>query len=180
MILGIDLSSSKIGISVINDDNRILFSSVLKLNSSISLEERCWQFRDYMKEVRKQFPLISKIYLERQFMNGGPNASTTAILLLFNGMCRYVIFDIFNKLPIYVDPRSARTKLGISIPRKLKDKQKKKVIIDFVQKIYENTDTPFEYSMTKQGNPVVGTDDIADSIVVALAGKLLNPSHEDV
>ena len=39
-VLGLDISSSKIGIAVLDENKNILTSEVLKLSSDLSLEER--------------------------------------------------------------------------------------------------------------------------------------------
>jgi Tfp pilus assembly protein PilX len=65
-----------------------------------------------------------------------------------------------------VNVRTARNKLGIKIPKGTKQNETKKYIIEYVQ----NNHAEFIYSVTAHGNPVPGTDDKADAVVIALYG----------
>jgi hypothetical protein len=93
-----------------------------------------------------------------------------ATLQRFNGMCCYVLNQIFEMEASLVNPNSARSVLGIKVPRKVPGKEKKKAIIE---NISERFGEQFQYNLTRQGNPQPGTDDRADALVVALAGPLL-------
>lgn len=173
MILGVDCSTSKIGIALLNKDEKIIISEVVILNKHFSLEERAWNFKDKIKEIKNKFCIDSlTIVMEEPFVNfkgGGGSAKTTAILHRFNGMICYILYDLFHKLPILISPRTARSKLGIKPSRKVSSQiQKKKPIIDYVSKKYG---IDFIYELTPKGNPRPGTDDRADAIVLCLAYK---------
>jgi hypothetical protein len=89
-----------------------------------------------------------------------------AKLQRFNGMCSYSAFRIFEKNANMVNVRSARSKLGIKIPKGLKEKEVKNTIIEWVSTKFDT----FKYDMTVHGNPLPGTDDRADAVVIALYG----------
>jgi Holliday junction resolvasome RuvABC endonuclease subunit len=165
-IIGLDISSSKIGIAVLDHDKKILTSEVLKLKSEDSLETRAIMLENKLEKLSK-FYLIDDVYIEEPFIafgGGKTTAQTMAILQRFNGMCCYVAFKIFEKQPIMVAVRSARSKLGIKIPKGTPQKDSKKFIIEYVEKAHPE----FRYNLTAQGNPQPGTDDRADAIVIAL------------
>ena len=175
MILGCDISTTKTGIAIIRvGTGELVHTDVIKLPNKSTLEERAWIFREEMQNVKRQYN-IKEVYVEQPFFSGGPNAHTTSILLRFNGMCCYVLFDVLNKVPIYINPATARKQFGISFPRKekLSTKDKKRKIIEHVQQTYSGTRTPFIYNKTSFGNPAPGTDDIADAIVLAVSGQNL-------
>jgi hypothetical protein len=170
-ILGLDVSSSKIGIALLNNDD-IVISEVLKFKSSQSLEERAEQFERRMREI-EELHVIYDVFVEQpamMFKGGKTTAHTMATLQRFNGMCCYVVNSVFEMEAELVNPLSARSVLGIKVPRKIPSKAKKKFIID---NITERFDGQFKYNMTRQENPQPGTDDRADALVVALAGPLL-------
>jgi len=170
-ILGLDISSSKIGIALL-DNEQIVISDVLKFKSSQSLEERAAQFEKRLREIEKHH-VVYDVYVEQpaiMFRGGKTTAFTMAILQRFNGMCCYALSRIFDMEAILVNPNSARSVLSIKVPRKVPSKQKKKAIIE---NISERFGEQFKYNLTRQGNPQPGTDDRADALVVALAGPLL-------
>ena len=169
--LGLDISSSKIGIALL-DKEKVVISDVLKFKSNLSLEERAVQFERRMREIDAHH-VVYDVYVEQpaiMFRGGKTTAFTMATLQRFNGMCCYVLNQIFEMEASLVNPNSARSVLGIKVPRKFPGKEKKKAIIE---NISERFGEQFQYNLTRQGNPQPGTDDRADALVVALAGPLL-------
>ena len=131
-IIGLDISSSKIGIAVLDHDKKILTSEVLKLKSEDSLETRAIMLENKLEKLSK-FYLIDDVYIEEPFIafgGGKTTAQTMAILQRFNGMCCYSIYRVFEKPPVMVSVRSARSKLGIKIPKGTAQKDSKKYIIE--------------------------------------------------
>lgn len=172
MILGLDISSSRIGIALLDGD-KLIISETLKLKSNMCLEERAKIFERRMKEIDQNY-VVYGLYIEQpalMFRGGKTTAQTMATLQRFNGMCSYIAFKIFDMQAQMVNPRSARSKLGIKTPRKAPSKVVKKCIIDHVQARYPKQ---FEYTLTRHGNPQPGTDDRADALVMAIAGPLLD------
>ena len=170
-ILGLDISSSKIGIALL-DDEQILISDVLKFKSSQSLEERAVLFERRMRAIDTHH-VVFDVYVEQpaiMFRGGKTTAFTMATLQRFNGMCCYALSQIFEMEASLINPNSARSVLGIKVPRKVPSKEKKKAIIE---NISDRFGDQFQYNLTKHGNPQPGTDDRADALVVALAGPLL-------
>ena len=168
--LGLDISSSKIGIAILDRDDNIVVSEVLKLKSNMSLEERAAKFEQRMQQLDKHY-VIYNVYVEEpalMFKGGKTTAQTMAKLQRFNGMCCYILYNIFDVPPYMINPRTARSKVGIKIPRKA---NAKKFIIEWVSRKYKDN---FTYEITTHGNPKPGTDDRADAIVVALAGEILD------
>jgi len=171
-ILGLDISSSKIGIALLKDD-KIIISEVVKFKSNQPLEERALQFEQRIQKIEKHY-VIYDVYVEQpamMFRGGKTTAHTMATLQRFNGMCCYAVRKVFDMTPTLVNPRSARSKLGIKPPRGIPSKEVKKFIIEHVENKFGEQ---FKYNMTHKGNPQPGTDDRADALVVALAGPLLD------
>jgi RNase H-fold protein (predicted Holliday junction resolvase) len=170
--LGLDISSSKIGIALLDSEKKIIISDVLKFKTSQSLEERAAHFEKRMREIDKHH-VVYDVFVEQpaiMFRGGKTTAFTMATLQRFNGMCCYVLSQIFETESTLINPNSARSALGIKTPRKVPSKEKKKVIIDSMAQRFGEK---FQYNLTRQGNPQPGTDDRADALVIALAGPLL-------
>ena len=79
-------------------------------------------------------------------------------------MCCYAISILLNRIPVLIPVRSARKAVGIKIKR---GDNTKLEVINWVKQSYPKD---FIVEHTRHGNPRPGTDDIADAIVVALAG----------
>lgn len=168
--IGLDISSSKIGIAVLDKDENIILSEVIKFKSNTTLEDRAQKFEKRMRELEKAYVPYC-VYIEQpalMFKGGKTTAQTMAKLQRFNGMCSYIAYVVFNMVPTLVNPRSARSRLNLKIPR---GQNAKKIIIEWVTEKYKEQ---FKYNMTRHGNPQPGTDDRADAIVVALGGIKLD------
>ena len=168
MILGLDVSSSKVGIAVLNMDKKIVTADVIKFKPETSLEERAKLLENKLNKLQNYY-LITEVFVEEPFIaigGGKTTAHTMAKLQRFNGMCCYSVYNVFQNPPQMVNVRAARTKLGIKIPRGIKPTEVKKYIIDFIQL----SNPEFSYNLTAHGNPVPGTDDKADAVVIALYG----------
>lgn len=167
-ILGLDISSSKIGIALMNGDDLVI-SEVIKFKSNLSLEDRALAFRERMQKIERHY-VIYDVYVEAPAMmfKSGSTAHVMAKLQRFNGMCCYVVREIFDQEAQLVNVRSARKVLNIKIPR---GGNTKKIIIQEVEK---RMGDQFKYNLTHKGNPQPGTDDRADAVIVALAGPLLD------
>jgi Holliday junction resolvasome RuvABC endonuclease subunit len=165
-VIGLDVSSSKIGIAVLDENKKILTSEVIKLKSDNSLENRALMLENKLEKLKKHY-FIDDVYVEEPFIafgGGKTTAQTMATLQRFNGMCCYSVYRVFEKTPIMVPVRSARSKLGIKIPKGTAQKDSKKFIIEYVEKNHPE----FQYNTTAHGNPQPGTDDRADAVVIAL------------
>ncbi len=165
MILGLDVSTSKIGYCVVDEKQELLLYGFVKFKKE-PLEERAFTFfRETLVDIDRKYK-ITEVRIEEpfsMFSGGRTTAGTMSKLQRFNGMISYSAYRCFHMLPTLVSSRSARSKCGIKIKRG--DDTKKK-IITWVEEKYPNQ---FIVEYTRHGNPKPGTDDMADSIVVALS-----------
>lgn len=164
-ILGLDISTSVIGMAVMDLDKNLVHYRNLKMNSKDDLEVRCWEFKQELLSIFEYD--IDTVYVEQpamMFGGGKTTAQTMSKLQRFNGMCCYAVYTLTFLVPRLVHANSARKKMNISVPRNVKNK--KTFIINEVEKKYPN----FTYELTRFGNPKPGTDDIADAIVIAHFG----------
>ena len=166
IILGLDISSSRIGYCLINEDEDLLLVDEIKLKPSQSLEERADIFKNTMKII-KEHSEVDYVFIEQPFMafsGGKTTAATMAKLQRFNGMCSYVVHDLFGSPAAQLQANKARGLVGLKIKRGDNTKLK---VIEWVSTKYPQT---FLVEYTRHGNPKPGTDDKADAIVIANAG----------
>jgi len=165
MILGLDVSTSKIGYCVIDDKQNLKEVNFIKFKDG-TLEERAMKFfNNELKRLKNTYN-ITHVRIEApftMFSGGKTTAGTMSKLQRFNGMISVLAYTVFNLQPELVQSRSARSKCGIKIPR---GENTKKKIIEWVEQRYPKD---FTVVLTRHGNPKPGTDDMADSIVVALS-----------
>ena len=166
IILGLDISSSRIGYCLINENEDLLLVDEIKLKPSQSLEERADIFKKAM-EIIKEHSEVERVFIEQPFMafsGGKTTAATMAKLQRFNGMCSYVVHSVFGSPATLLQANKARGLVDLKIKRGENTKLK---VIEWVQEKYP---TEFLVEYTKHGNPKPGTDDKADAVVIANAG----------
>ena len=169
VLLGLDVSTSRIGISIIDYNSNLLECQFVKLNSKDELEIRCDQIKKYLQTNYNKY-YIKEIYIESPFVmfsGGKTTAMTMAKLQRFNGMVSYMVRELYGVIAAPIAANKARGLVGLKIKRGENTKLK---VIEWVQSQYPN-DFVVEY--TKFGNPKPGTDDKADSVVIARAGLLI-------
>ena len=106
------------------------------------------------------------------FSGGKTTAMTMAKLQRFNGMVCYMVRELYGISAVSIAANKARGLIGLKIKRGENTKLK---VIEWAQQEYPK-DFIVEY--TKHGNPRPGTDDKADSLVIARAGLVIDKEKE--
>jgi hypothetical protein len=127
VILGLDVSTSKIGLSIIDYNNNLLICQVIKLNSNNSLIEKCIELENiidnlngnnYINNNNKLY--IKEIFIESPFMmfsGGKTTAMTMSKLQRFNGMVSYMVRRTLGVEPVMIAANKARGLIGLKIKR---------------------------------------------------------------
>ena len=171
MILGLDVSTSRIGWAVINDKQELIDSNFFKTNKKQSLEERAVEVKNNIIDPIMALHDITEIRIEEPFMmfsGGKTTARTMSSLQRFNGMVSLAAHLALGQPPTLVGATTARSRCGIKVPRGTKAKQ---MVMMWCASQYDN----FIMEYTRHGNPKPGLDDEADAIVVALSHFDLRP-----
>ena len=165
--LGLDISTSKVGLCIMDYKFNLLESKLIKLNTKDELEERCIAIENTILNLPSQGYLISDVYIESAFIafsGGKTSALTMSKLQRFNGMVCYMIRKVTGKNAFTMSPAKARGLVGLKIKRGENTKLK---VIEHVEKTFPKD---FTYELTRHGNPKPGTDDRADAVVITWAG----------
>ena len=179
MVLGIDISTSITGFAVVGDDQLLHYSAV-DLRKHKGVFAKAIALKEYIEDLFENYQLdqegsygwgesdhpITHIYIEQplhMFMKGKSSAKTLSALMTFNGIVSWLIYEMFEIEPQYIAATSARKCCGIKVKRGEKSKE-------VVLKHLLDTEPAFHIDYTKHGNPVAGSYDKADAIVVAKAG----------
>jgi len=176
MLLGLDVSTSITGYTVVDDDSNIIlngawdFRNKRKFTDIFAKAMRVHHGLDELQlSVGKQTSghhTIDKIYIEKSlqsFRSGFSSAKTLSTLSSFNGIVSWLCYEVYGITPEYIAATSARKKCGLKIPKGVKAK-------DVVIKHLVDNEPNFAIEYTRNGNPKPYCYDMADSIIVARAG----------
>jgi len=165
MIYGLDVSTSIVGFTVLDDEGNIIVNEAWDLRKIKNLFEKA----DF---VRKQFRKVAKypnrVFIEQSlqsFRSGFSSAQTLSLLSRFNGMVSWLCYRELGVEPEYLSASSARKSCGIKIPRGQKAKA---VVLNY---ILDNV-PGVSITYTRYNNPKQECYDKADSWVIAHAGWL--------
>lgn len=173
MILGLDVSTSVVGVCVMDDD-KIVETTYWDLRKIDGLYEKASVIEYKFKDIQVTYS-IDAVYIEealQMFGAGLSSATTIATLQKFNGIVSWLCFQQFGTSPVHINPTSARSFCGIKVPRG----QKAKEVVYHHWTVDEPVLTP-EYGRT--GKPKPYLYDIADAITIAKAGRFVARSQED-
>ena len=174
MILGLDISTTMVGVAVIDPGSRnLIFCEGWDLSKCDTLFDKAELVGANLYTLRSYFN-ITDVFVEtalKKFLPGKSRADTIIKLAKFNGITSWICFECFGFSPTYINVNTARTLYGLSFPRGTKGPQRKKMVIEAV---IEKEKTSFKYEMARGNkNYKKGTDDKADAVVIARAGEFL-------
>jgi len=171
MFLGLDISTSITGATILDKEGKVLINTSFDLRNKRyfpSLFKKGKHVEMMLDELRNRH-CFEHIYVEESlqaFRPGFSSAKTLMTLAKFNGIVSYICSRQFDIEPQYIPAISARKTCGIKIPRGTKAKE---VVLQYV--LDNEKDFVIEY--TKHGNPKPDTYDRADSLIIARAGHIL-------
>jgi len=167
MILGLDVSTSVIGYTILDEKANIAICEAWDLRNKNKFPD-VWSKASFIKEKIKEIKLyfdIKHVCIEEAFTffkSGGSTAKTMAKLQAFNGIVSWLCLDILDIVPRHIPPAQARKLNGIKVSRGEKAKE---VVLDYL--LESEKDFIIEY--TSRGNPKPTSYDRADSLVIAKA-----------
>tara|TARA_R110002020_G_scaffold239715_2_gene452282 strand:- start:78 stop:617 length:540 start_codon:yes stop_codon:yes gene_type:complete len=168
VLLGLDISTSITGATVLDTDGKIVYCEAWDTRNKRkfpNLFSKAHFIKGKLWEVDDRFG-IESIYVEQslsRFRPGFSSAKTILTLSKFNGIVSWLCYEIYEVEPEYLSVSPARKACGITVPR---GENAKEIVLNFLL----DKEDSFSVDYTKHGNPVPGSYDRADSIVIARAG----------
>ncbi len=166
MILGLDVSTSITGYTLIKED-KIILNGAWDTRKYKDFFDKVTYVKKGLEQIySKHGEQITAVYIEQSlqsFRSGFSSAKTLSTLSRFNGIVSWIVFDQYKIKPEYIAATSARKLCGIKVPRGQKAKQ---VVLKFLL----DNEPSFVIEYTRNGNPKPESYDRADSIVIAKAG----------
>lgn len=167
MILGLDISTSITGYTVLDYEGKILACDHIDLRKEKNFFKKIEIVYDRLETIDDEHN-IEQVYIEQSlqsFRSGFSSAQTLSLLSKINGIVSWICYNFFYKEPKFLAATSARKLCGIKVP---KGQKAKKVSLQFV---IDNV-PEFEVQYTRHGNPRPGYTDRSDSYVIAKAGLI--------
>jgi len=167
MILGLDISTSITGYTILDYDGSIIVCNHIDLRKEKNFFKKVQIIQSDLCVICENYE-IEHVYIEQSlqsFRSGFSSAQTLSLLSKINGIVSWICYNMFASEPQYLAATSARKLCGIKVP---KGQKAKAVAMQFV---IDNV-PDFEVEYTRHGNPKAGYTDRSDSYVVAQAGWL--------
>ena len=196
----LDISTTNVGAALWDENGKLkeLKHLELKVDKSVLEEERILVkadiFAEYISDFKKRVfetynAEIENIFIEAPFSNTPKNINTTALLLGYNGIARYIVYKEFKKQPNMITVHQSRKlfcpelvtvkiikKRNGTVERKEtlsfpKNVDKKLYIWDKVSKLEPNIEWFYTRNNTLRGSSF----DMSDAYCVGISGlKILN------
>ncbi len=192
-IWSLDISTTNIGSALWDKKGKLieLKHLELKLGKDIPVEDRDMHkaeiFRKYVEDYKERIRYelngeIVHIVVEEP-LGGSNNANTVSLLYGFNGICRYILFRIFNIYPKKISVYDSRKLFLINLVHLEKKKGKMVEVLSFPpeyikeKKLYiwekvRKLEPQIEWFYKKDGTPKDMNYDMSDSFVVGIAGLI--------
>ena len=170
MILGLDISTSIIGVAVLDKDGTHVLDDSWDVRKYKDQFQKARVIEEKLKELEGEldFKKLERVFIEQplQFLSSGmTTAKTITTLSKFNGMISWMVHKELNIVPEYIEASTARKLCGIKVPRGKKAKQ-------CVMEYLLDSEPKFHVEYTRHGNPRPEAFDRADALVIAKAGYL--------
>ena len=169
MFLGLDISTSITGISLINKAGEVLLCDHIDTRKTKNFFEKVELVKEYFALHRYTQTVVHEIWIEQSlqsFRSGFSSAQTLSTLARFNGAISWIAYKAYAIEPKYLAASSARKLSGVTIKRGEKAKEK---VLEYLL----DTEPSFKVEYTKHGNPKPGYYDRADSLIIAKAAREL-------
>ena len=143
-MLSLDVSTTNVGIALwdLDEDGGLVELKHLGLKHDNKIDS---EFRDlYKAELLKEYFIsykkrinyefngdVREVIIEAPLSNTPKNINTTALLLGFNGISRYIMYTIFGMYPRKITVHEARKLMCPELVRKVKRKGKIEEILSF-------------------------------------------------
>lgn len=180
-IIGLDISTSCTGIAALDESGNVLAMVEHKPKGETLVEKAADFKRSLLEFVSNNSLNPTNVYIEQnlqRFRRGFSSAQVINKLARYNGMCSLVVYESLSIQPVYINVNEGRKSLGIKIPRGSDTKEE---IFTWCKTKYPNVVWPKKKMKSGPRKGLVIDDpccyDIADAIVTACAGQILNDSN---
>lgn len=165
MILGLDISSSVIGYSIIDWNGHMVVCDHYEFSKTKDIYDKLVDFQTLINDIQTNYN-ITYVAIEEpvsKYAAGKSSANTIAKLNRFNGCCSWIVYQQTGLKPILISANDARKTLNI---KKNKEETGKEAVMRWM---LENNSGWFVPVLNKNTNIYSWNYDRADSFVIAKA-----------
>ena len=182
--IGLDISTAIIGLCFLDTNYNLVDLQAINLKKVKCTFQKSLVVKDRLNELRSNYNILEDVEISieeafQSFSKGFSSAKTLSQLNRFNGIVSYLVYDIFNKNPDYINVNSARKSLGIKIDRK-SDKNTKEQVFEWVKSEIEFS-WPTKTLKSGPNKGLVKNDescyDMSDAYVICRALKYNDKSN---
>lgn len=140
-LLSLDISTTNIGFALWSKNRELLELKHLELKAKNTIDPenrdiyKSEIFKNYLYEyqerVKKEFDGEIDIVVVEKPLGGSNNQKTTLLLYGFNGMCRRIIYELFQVYPIWISIYDARKAFCPELVKEKKERGKIKQVLSF-------------------------------------------------
>ena len=166
MIIGLDISTSVTGVTILSESGEVIVNEAIVLKKKKNFFDKVEEVKKHLLKYELDGMKPKKVFIETPLMSfkaGASSASVISLLLRFNGVVSYVIYDMWGIEPEYIPASSARKEAGLKVKRGTPAKEQ---VLEHVI----DTETGFVVEHTRYGNVRAEVYDRADSLIIARAG----------
>ncbi len=181
-ILGLDISTSVVGYTIIDETGKLHEMSYIKLSSmdkddlyakATAVGDVLEKYRDIVTDISIEEPLV-------MFRAGASRAQILSKLSMFNGMVGILSKTIYNTTPVLYNVNNAR-KTAFPLLKFPRGEDRKELVMLRIAEHWPDVDWPVMAKGKNIGKPRKECFDMADSAIISLAHlKRLRDSGEIV
>lgn len=168
MLLGLDVSTKRIGWTVLDLQGKYVDIGYVNLEKCVRETDRIQKFLDELSFLHSEYEL-TKVFVEAP-LKGSNNLNVVNKLQRWNGMVCCVVYLTTGIESVLLEQRDVLRDMGVIVPKGVKGTDRKKFILQCV-KGYDIVPLD-KWQKTSKGNPKNFCFDQADSFLVAKAGFL--------
>jgi len=136
--IGLDISTSIIGICFLDNNYNLINLQAINLKKIKCIFEKSLIVKNELNNIKSNYNILDNVEISieeafQSFSKGFSSAKTLSQLNRFNGIVSYLTYEVFNKIPEYINVNSARKSLGIKLDRK-SSKNTKEQVFEWVKK----------------------------------------------
>ena len=183
LCIGLDISTSIVGISVFKDKNLDKLSHI-DLSKEKCIFKKAKMFENFFLKNIVNIKDIDYIYIEdilQSFSRGLSSANTLMKLAKFNGIVSNIVYNITNLVPEYINVNTARKALDIKIDKKSSIDKKEQVMLWVDKDLKESFLWPTKVISRGPNKGLVKYEkfcyDMADAYVICKAGIIINEQN---
>lgn len=182
MYFGLDISTAVIGWSILDSSGSLVdwgyveYPSKTKKRPALTLFQKMDLLNPLQNKLKVYKDDIDAWGVEealKKFQGGKSTAGVIYTCASFNFGVAHSFYQFFGKEPVYIPVGTARKTVGLKIPRGLDKYRKKAEVVEWCKPRFPS----IQWGLTKTGRYKGWCGDVADSLVISEATRIIHGSN---